>query len=271
MAMLNDITLGQYYSCDSAVHKMDPRFKLVITFGFIIVLFMINSVLGYALAAIFVALTIIMSKVPVKLLIKNLKPMWFVFIFMFVLNMFFTSTGKILVQVWVIKITDAGIYKALEMLVRLIMLIFFTSLLTLTTSPRALTVGIETLLAPLKKIKFPVHEMAMMMTIALRFIPTLIEETDKIMKAQMARGASFDTGNLMQKAKSMIPLLIPLFVSAFRRADELALAMTSRCYRGGEGRTRMIPLKLTGVDYIGGVLSLVLCGAMIALNYITLW
>ena len=179
-----------------------------------------------------------------------------------------TQTGNVLLSFWVVKITDEGLLRAVVMLIRLVMLIFFTGLLTLTTSPIQLTVGIESLFSPLKKIGFPAHEMAMMMTIALRFIPTLIEETDKIMKAQMARGASFDTGNLMQKAKSMIPLLIPLFVSAFRRADELALAMTSRCYRGGEGRTRMNPLKTGAVDWIAAAVTIVFCGLMIAMDVI---
>lgn len=269
--MLNDITFGQFYPSNSFVHKMDPRFKLVIMFAFIIILFVINSIAGYIAAGIFVLLSIAMSKVPIKLLAKNLKPLWFVFIFMFALNLFFTRTGNVILSVWIIKITDDGIMKAIVMLVRLIMLIFFTGLLTLTTSPISLTVGIESLFGPLKKIKFPVHEMAMMMTIALRFIPTLIEETDKIMKAQMARGASFDTGNIMQKVKSMIPLFIPLFVSAFRRADELALAMTARCYRGGEGRTRMTPLKITTNDYIASLVSLLFCGAMIAFEFVNIF
>ena len=266
--MLNDITFGQFYPSNSLVHKMDPRFKLVITFAFIIVLFLINSIPGYIAAILFVLISIFASRVPIKLLAKNLKPLWFVLIFMFALNVFLTQTGNVLLSFWVVKITDEGLLRAVVMLIRLVMLIFFTGLLTLTTSPIQLTVGIESLFSPLKKIGFPAHEMAMMMTIALRFIPTLIEETDKIMKAQMARGASFDTGNLMQKAKSMIPLLIPLFVSAFRRADELALAMTSRCYRGGEGRTRMNPLKTGAVDWIAFAVTAVFCGLMIAMDVI---
>ena len=208
------------------------------------------------------------AKVPVKLLIRNIKPLWFILLFMLVINIFFTRNGNVIFSFWILKITDEGLIKAILMLVRIIMLIFFTGLLTLTTSPIALTVGIESLLSPLKKIKFPAHELAMMMTIALRFIPTLMEETDKIMKAQMARGASFDTGNLYQKAKSMIPLLIPLFVSAFRRADELALAMTARCYNGGEGRTRLNPLKVSGIDYAGTVVTVAFLSLMIAFNYI---
>jgi len=235
---------------------------------FLVVLFLINSIPGYLTATVFVLISIFASRVPIKLLAKNLKPLWFVLIFMFVLNVFLTRTGNVLLSFWVVKITDEGLLRAVVMLIRLVMLIFFTGLLTLTTSPIQLTVGIESLFSPLKRIGFPAHEMAMMMTIALRFIPTLIEETDKIMKAQMARGASFDTGNLMQKAKSMIPLLIPLFVSAFRRADELALAMTSRCYRGGEGRTRMNPLKTGAVDWIASAVTAIFCGLMIAIDLI---
>ncbi len=268
MAMLNDITFGQYYPSDSIVHKMDPRYKLVLTFAFIIILFMINSLAGYIIATLYIATAIYISKIPVKLLFKNLKPLWFIMIFMFIINILFYQTGNILIQFWIIKITDSGIYKAIEISVRLIILLFFTGLLTLTTTPLALTSAIESLFGPLKKVHFPVHELAMIMTIALRFIPTLMEETDKIMKAQMARGASFDTGNLFQKAKSMIPLLIPLFASAFRRADELALAMTARCYNGGEGRTRMNKLKSTKIDYISTLISVLSFSAIIALNYI---
>lgn len=266
--MFKDVTFGQYYPSDSVVHRMDPRFKLVIAFAFIIVLFMINSFAGYITAGLFVFACVAAAKVPVKLLFKNIKPLWFILLFMFVINVFFTRTGNVLFSFWILKITDEGLIKAVLMLIRIVMLIFFTGLLTLTTTPISLTVGIESLLSPLKKIRFPAHELAMMMTIALRFIPTLMEETDKIMKAQMARGASFDTGNLYQKAKSMIPLLIPLFVSAFRRADELALAMTARCYNGGEGRTRMNPLKVSGVDYAGAVITVLFIAAMIMFNYV---
>lgn len=267
--MFKDVTFGQYYPSDSIVHRMDPRFKLVITFAFIIALFIINSWAGYIVAGLFVATVIAMAKVPVKLLWKNIKPLWFILLFMLVINVFFTKTGNIFAEFWIIKITDEGVVRGVQMLLRIIILIFFTGLLTLTTSPISLTVGIESLLSPLKKFKFPAHDLAMMMTIALRFIPTLMEETDKIMKAQMARGASFDTGNLYQKAKSMVPLLIPLFVSAFRRADDLAHAMTARCYNGGEGRTRMNPLKVSGLDYAGTALTTVFLAAMILFNYIT--
>lgn len=268
--MFKDVTFGQYFPADSVVHKMDPRFKLVITFVFIIVLFMINSLAGYITAGLFVGVVIASAGIPVKLLLKNIKPLSFILLFMLVINIFFTRTGNVLFEFWILKVTDDGLIKAALMLTRIIMLIFFTGLLTLTTSPISLTVGIESLLSPLKKIKFPAHELAMMMTIALRFIPTLMEETDKIMKAQMARGASFDTGNLYQKAKSMIPLLIPLFVSAFRRADELALAMTARCYNGGEGRTRMNPLRVSNIDYVGSIFTAVFLAVMIAFNYINI-
>lgn len=268
MAFFNDITFGQYYPSDSVVHKMDPRYKLVLTFAFIIMLFFIKSLFGYIIAGLYIALTVYASKVPLKMLLKNLKPMWFIMIFMFIINVLFYKTGNVLLEFWIIKITDSGIYKAIEIAARLLMLLCFTGLLTLTTSPLALTAAIETLFGPLKKIHFPVHELAMMMTIALRFIPTLMEETEKIMKAQTARGASFDTGNIMQKIKSMIPILIPLFASAFRRADELALAMTARCYNGGEGRTRMNRLKSTSTDYMSTVISLIFFAAMVAFNYI---
>lgn len=269
--MFKDITFGQYYPSDSLIHRMDPRFKLVVAFVFIIVLFMIDSFAGYITAGLYVVAVIAAAKVPVKLLFKNLKPLWFILLFMLVINVFFTTTGNVLFSFWILKVTDDGIIKAILMLVRLVMLIFFTGLLTLTTTPISLTVGIESLLSPLKRIRFPAHELAMMMTIALRFIPTLMEETDKIMKAQMARGASFDTGNLFQKAKSMIPLLIPLFVSAFRRADELALAMTARCYNGGEGRTRMNPLKVGQIDYVGAFVSVLFVAAMIVFNYVNIF
>lgn len=261
--MFSDVTFGQYYPIDSAIHRMDPRFKLVITLAFIIVLFIIDSPIGYAAAAVFTAGVIIASKSPLKLLLKNLKALWLILLIMFIINVLFTTTGEALFEYGIIKITYDGIKRAVVMLIRITLLVFFTGLLTLTTSPLSLTAAIESLLSPLKAIKVPAHELAMMMTIALRFIPTLMRETDKIMKAQMARGASFDTGNLFQKAKSMIPLLIPLFVSAIRRADELALAMTARCYNGGDGRTRMNPLKTHASDWLMLAISAVMMTAML--------
>ncbi len=270
--MFNDVTFGQYYPSDSTVHRLDPRIKLLITLAYIVVLFLIKSVIGYAIAFLFVVAAVMLSRVPIKLLLKNLKPLRFILILMFLINVLFTPLGdRVLLEFWVIKITDTGIIKAVEMLVRIVLLILFTGLLTFTTSPLSLTVAIELLLTPLKKIGFPAHELAMMMTIALRFIPTLMEETDKIMKAQMARGASFDTGNIFQKAKSMIPLLIPLFVSAFRRADDLALAMTARCYNGDNGRTRMNPLKTAPMDWIAFTVSMVVIAAMVVFNYLKLF
>ena len=208
------------------------------------------------------------SKIPLKTMLKSIKPLWIILIITFVINVFFTKTGTVLCDWWIFTITKEGIIQAVYMSLRLVMLIMFSSLLTLTTSPVSLTDAIESLLSPLAKIKFPAHEIAMMMSIALRFIPTLIEETDKIMKAQTARGASFDTGNVFQRAKSMIPLLIPLFVSSFRRADDLALAMESRCYRGGEGITRMRELKCTKIDIIILLASFVYFAGMILANLI---
>ena len=245
--MIRDITLGQYYQTDSVLHRLDCRVKLVGTLAFIISLFVVNNVWGYLLAAMFLALCIRLSNVPFKFMVKGMKSIVFLMLFAVVFNLFLTP-GTPAVTIWKLKITWEGIEMASKMAVRLVMLIIGSSLMTLTTTPNHLTDGLESLLNPLKKLKVPVHEVSMMMSIALRFIPTLIEETDKIMKAQMARGADFEDGNLIQKAKSMVPLLIPLFVSAFRRADDLAMAMEARCYSGGEGRTKMKPLRYQGTD-----------------------
>ena len=266
--MISDITFGQFYPSESIIHKMDPRFKLLLTVIFIVALFLAKTFSGYVLAFAFIAAVIALSHVPVKMLTKNLKPLRFILIFMVILNVFFTKSGTVLVQWWIFTVTDGGLIQAAFLVVRLVLLITFTALLTLTTSPLALTNALESLLKPLSYVKFPVHEMAMMMTIALRFIPTLIEETDKIMKAQAARGTSFDTGTLMQKIKSMIPLLIPLFISAFRRADDLALAMTARCYNGGKGRTRMNPLKMRWTDGLEFAVSVAVMAAMVVPNYL---
>ncbi len=247
--MFKDVTFGQYFPADSILHRLDPRVKLVVSMAFLVLLFVVQSVWAYIAIGAFIALAVLCSKLPATLLFKNLKPLWFILVFMFIMNIFFNTTGDVLVEFWIIKITYNGVFKAIQLMVRLVMLIFMTGLLTLTTSPISLTAAIESLFSPLKKIKFPAHELAMMMTIALRFIPILMEETDKIMKAQVARGADFDTGGIMQKAKSMIPILIPLFVSAFRRADDLAMAMTARCYNGGDNRTRMNPLVMKSSDY----------------------
>lgn len=256
--MLKDITIGQYYPGRSPIHLLDPRVKIIITFLFIFVVFFIKSYVGYAILFAYLMLIVILSTIPLKLIFKSLRPLLFVIVLTFVINMFFTVGEEVLVSFWKITITKEGLNQAIFMALRLIFLVMGTSILTLTTSPIELTDGLEYILKPLKVFKFPAHELAMMMTIALRFIPTLMEETDKIMKAQMARGADFETGNLVQRAKSLVPLLVPLFISAFRRADELAMAMEARCYRGGENRTRLKELKTDKRDYIAIALTCVI-------------
>ena len=260
-----NITLGQYFPGTSPLHRMDPRAKILLTIALIAAVFLASSVPAYALMFLFIGGMAALSRINARFMIKGLKPVFVVILFTFVLNLFFTSGGNTLFAWKFIRITDQGLQSAGFMALRLVLLILGTQLLTLTTSPIALTDGIESLLRPLAKIGFPAHELAMMMSIALRFIPTLMEETDKIMKAQMARGADFETGNLIQKAKSMLPLLVPLFVSAFRRADELAMAMEARCYRGGEHRTRMKQLRFTRVDALATLVMAALLAAVIAL------
>ncbi len=251
--MIRDITIGQYYPTDSVIHKLDPRVKIMCTLFYLISLFLFKSVLGYVICTIFLVAVIRTSKVPFKFITKGLKPIILLLLITTVFNLFFTTTGNILVSVGFIKITEDGLRASVYMVLRLIYLIVGSSLMTLTTTPNELTDGIERLLRPLNKIKVPVHEIAMMMSIALRFIPILLEETDKIMKAQIARGADLESGNIVQKAKSMIPILVPLFVSAFRRANDLAMAMEARCYRGGDGRTKMKPLIYKKRDYVAYV------------------
>ncbi|WP_101550264.1 energy-coupling factor transporter transmembrane protein EcfT [Anaerotruncus massiliensis (ex Togo et al. 2019)] len=241
--MLKDITIGQYFPGTSPIHRLDPRMKIVLTVAYIILLFTAQNAVGLAVGVLFLVLVYGISKIPPVMILRSLKPVVPIIVFTSVLNMFFID-GRVLFQWWILKLTAEGVKTAVFMSVRIVCLIAGTSLLTYTTSPIALTDGIERLCNPLKRFKLPVHELAMMMTIALRFIPTLIEETDKIMSAQKARGADLESGGLMQRARALIPILIPLFVSAFRRADELALAMECRCYRGGEGRTRMKQLKI---------------------------
>ena len=245
--MLKDVTLGQFFPGSSIVHRLDPRCKLLLTIVYIAALFTAESYVSYAVMLIITGVCIALSRIPLKVILRGLKPLWIIIALTAVLNIFFTP-GRELVSFWKITITYEGLIRAVFMVLRITMLIAGTFLLTYTTSPIALTDAMEILFGPLKKLKVPVHEMSMMMSMALRFIPTLIEETDKIMKAQMARGADFEDGNLIQKAKSMVPLLIPLFVSAFRRADDLAMAMEARCYSGGEGRTKMKPLRYQGTD-----------------------
>ena len=263
--MLRDITLGQYYPADSVIHKLDPRVKLFGTLIYIISLFVFKGLPAFILAAIFLVVLIKLSKVPFSYMVKGLKTIVLIMLFAAVFNLILTPGTK-LVSFWIFTITYEGLKNAVVMMVRLIFLIIGTSLMTLTTTPNELTDGLEKALSPLKYIKVPVHEIAMMMSIALRFIPILIEETDKIMKAQMARGADFEHGNLIQKAKNMVPLLVPLFVSAFRRANDLAMAMEARCYRGGEGRTKMKPLHYQKRDRMAYLTLLVYLAAVIGLR-----
>lgn len=245
--MIRDITLGQYYQADSVIHKLDPRVKLVATIGFIISLFVVESWIGYVVAALFLACMIKLSKVPFRYMVKGMRAIVFILMITVVFNLFLTP-GEPLVTFWKLTITEEGLQIAVMMAVRLSFLIVGSSLMTLTTTPNSLTDGMEKLMGPLKYVKVPVHEVSMMMSIALRFIPILLEETDKIMKAQIARGADFESGNLIKKAKAMVPLLVPLFISAFRRANDLAMAMEARCYRGGEHRTKMKPLRYRAAD-----------------------
>lgn len=251
--MIKNITLGQYFPGDSIIHRLDPRIKLVLAIALIVVIFLADTLVGNLVLFAFLALVILLSRVSVKYVLRGLKPLWFIIVLTFVLNTFFYSGGTEIFSWWIVRVTREGLISAVRLAVRLVFLITSTTMLTLTTSPIALTDGLESLLKPLKAVRFPVHELAMMMTIAMRFIPTLLEETDKIMKAQTARGAEFDSGSVFARAKGMVPLLVPLFVSAFRRADELAFAMESRCYHGGEGRTRMKVLHLHLRDFIAAL------------------
>ena len=261
--MLSNITMGQYYPTDSIVHRLDPRVKILLTIAFIVGIFLVHSLWGYALALVFVYFMARLSHVPFKMLMRGLRPLRFILVLTFVLNLFFSGEGTILWQWSFITITHEGLSRAVHYCLRLLFLVIGTSLLTLTTSPVSLSDGLELLLSPLKVIHFPAHELAMMMTIALRFIPTLLEEADKIMKAQMARGADFESGNLLARAKAMVPLLVPLFVSAFRRAGDLATAMECRCYRGGEGRTRLRVLKLTRADLYASLIMAAFVGLIV--------
>ena len=263
--MLKDITLGQFFPGNSVVHKLDPRTKLVMLIVYIVALFVAKSWISYAVMLTFLVLSIAVSKIPPKSIIHGMKPLVMILIFTGVLNIFFTTGENVLVSFWKITIYWEGLERALFMVVRILMLISGTFLLTYTTSPIALTDGLESLLGPLKAVKVPVHELSMMMCIALRFIPTLIEETDKIMSAQKARGADFENGKLMERVKALIPILVPLFISAFRRADELATAMECRCYQGGEGRTKMKLLRYMRRDYVTYLVGIVLLAGIIVL------
>lgn len=251
--MLRDITLGQYYQADSVIHRLDPRVKLGTTILFIISLFVFDGFWGYLVAALFLTLVIKLSKVPFRFMVKGMKSIVFLLAITVMFNLFLTP-GDPIVHIWKLTITREGLRLAVLLSIRLGFLIIGSSVMTLTTTPNQLTDGLEKMLRPLNKIKVPVHEIAMMMSIALRFIPILMEETDKIMKAQLARCADFDSGNLIKKAKGLVPLLVPLFISAFRRANDLAMAMEARCYRGGDHRTKMKPLHYEKRDYIAYVI-----------------
>ena len=265
--MIRDITLGQYYPTDSVLHRLDPRVKFVSTMVYIISLFVFDSFLGYLVGGLFLVAMIVISKVPFKFMVKGLKPIMMILFITLFFNLLFTP-GETLFSFWVIKITKEGIELAAKMGIRLIFLIIGASIMTLTTTPNQLTDGLESLMRPLNKIHVPVHEIAMMMSIALRFIPILLEETDKIMKAQMARGADFESGNLIQKVKNMVPLLVPLFISAFRRANDLAMAMEARCYHGGDGRPQMKPLIYKGRDYVAYAIVFAYLGVSIVFRIV---
>ena len=245
--MIRDITLGQYYPGSSYIHRLDPRVKIMATLFYIVALFVVDAFIGFGIAFIGLAVTIAISKVPLKFILRGLKPVFLIIAFTFLINMFMVR-GEVLVSFWFLSITREGLRTAVFMAVRLVLLIIGSSLLTLTTKPISLTDGIEALLSPFKRFGLPAHELAMMMTIALRFIPTLLEETDKIMKAQQARGADFESGNLLRRAKALVPILVPLFISAFRIAQDLAMAMEARCYGGNIQRTRMNGMKLEKRD-----------------------
>ena len=264
--MLKDITLGQYFPGNSPVHRLDPRTKLVLLVVYIVALFLATGWISYGIVFAFLAFAVAISQIPLKAIFTGLKPLAFILVFTGILNLLFTTGENLLIRFWVISIYWEGVVRALFMMLRILMLICGTFLLTYTTSPISLTDGLESLLSPLKKIRLPVHELAMMMCIALRFIPTLIEETDKIMSAQKARGADFESGNLIQRVKALIPILVPLFISAFRRADELATAMECRCYQGGDGRTKMKLLRYIAEDFKTYFLGVLLLGAVIALR-----
>ncbi len=256
--MLKDITLGQYFPGDTLAHRLDPRTKILLVALYIVALFCAKGWQGYALLALVLAVCVRISRVSVRALVKGLKPVFFIILFTGILNLFFTPGDTYLFEWKFIRISNLGAYNAVFMVLRIMLLIMGTFLMTYTTSPIALTDGLESLLNPLKKLRVPVHELSMMMAIALRFIPTLIEETDKIMSAQKARGADFESGSIFQRAKALIPILVPLFISAFRRADELATAMECRCYHGGEGRTKLHVLHYAFRDY-----AALVCGALV--------
>lgn len=264
--MIKDITIGQYYSGNSVIHRLDPRMKLVLTFSMIVVIFLCKSFLSLALMVLFTVVAAASSKVPAKMILKSLKPIVIILIFTAILNVFYTQGGATYFEWWKITITEKGINTAIFTMVRIIVLVVISSLLTYTTTPTMLTDAIERVLSPLKIFKIKVHTLAMMMTLALRFIPTLIDEIDRIMNAQKARGADLETGGVLQRAKALVPIFVPLMVSSFRRAYELAFAMTCRCYTGGEGRTRMKQMKLAPRDFVSAGVCVAVTAGIIVLN-----
>ncbi|MCL4425812.1 MAG: energy-coupling factor transporter transmembrane protein EcfT [Firmicutes bacterium] len=265
--MFRNIILGQFYPGNSILHRLDPRTKIVMTFVFMIILFMVNNFYGYLGFGLFTLWAVALARIPFAVVFRGLKSILYILFITFLLNLFLTP-GDVLTTLGPLTITRQGLNLGLSMSVRLILLIILSSLLTLTTSPILLTDGLEALLKPFRRIGIPAHELAMMMTIALRFVPTLLEETEKIMKAQMARGADFESGNMLQRARALVPILVPLFVSAFRRADELATAMEARCYRGGENRTRMRELAFGLADYLAFLLTGLVTAGVIGLRFV---
>lgn len=266
--MIRDITLGQYYRTDSFIHKLDPRTKIIGAFVLIIDLFIFKNPLAYVLAAIFLLSLIKISKVPFRYIVKGLKPIMLLIGFTVVCQIVFNKSGNILINTKFIRIYSGGVYSALFLASRIVLLIIGTSMMTYTTTPNQLTDGLESIMKPLKIFRLPVHDIAMIMSIALRFIPILLEECDKIMKAQMARGADFESGNIVVRCRNMVPILVPLFISAFRRANDLALAMESRCYKGGEGRSKMKPLKYNGTDTIAFLYMMIFILLQFIMKYI---
>lgn len=265
--MLKDITLGQYFPGNSFIHRLDPRSKLLFLILYIVALFLVKTWVGYAIVLALLITASAIAKIKPSALFRGLKPLTIIIIFTAVINLFYYKEGQVLVQFWVLTITSEGVLRSVYMVLRIMLLVCGTFLLTYTTTPMSLTDGLELLLEPLKKIKVPVHELSMMMSIALRFIPTLIEEADKIMNAQKARGADFESGGLISRARALVPLLVPLFISAFRRADELATAMEARCYNGGVGRTRMKTLKMKASDWLILLLGAAILAGIIVLGY----
>lgn len=262
--MIKDVALGQYFPGNSIIHRLDPRVKIILTIAYIIALFICKGAIPYCIAGALLISVILITKISVRLIFKSLRPIMILLAFTAVLNVFYTKSGDVLLQLGAVSVTTGGIATALYMTVRIILLVTGTFvMLTYTTSPIMLTDGLEALLSPLKKIRFPVHELSMMMSIALRFIPTLIEETDKIMSAQKSRGASFETGSLISRARALVPVLVPLFINAFKRAEDLALAMECRCYRGGEGRVRLRVFKLSAIDICACILFAAVFAAII--------